>query len=65
MTTVTITAGALPVNVISEKIIEDGRQRLENGIDRLEPGESQPFVLHAKQSIRLVEIDDGTTGEAA
>lgn len=65
MTTVTITAGALPVNVISEKIIEDGRQRLENGIDRLEPGESQLFVLHAKQSIRLVEIDDGTTGEAA
>lgn len=62
MSTVTVIAGSKPVNVISEKIIEDGRQRLDNGVDRVEAGESQDFVVTAgKQSIRIVELDDSNT----
>lgn len=56
-TTVTITAGSEPVNVISEKIIEDGRQRLVNGTDLLEPGETGLFVVQdGKQSVRIEAV---------
>ena len=62
-TTVTITAGSEPVNVISEKIVEEGRQRFPNGVDRVEAGETALFVVQeGKQSIRIEAIP--TTSEA-
>lgn len=68
-TTITIKAGDAPVQVISEKIIEDGRQRLQNGVDDLAPGEEQTFIIHEKQSLRIVElpiqdVQQTTEGEA-
>jgi hypothetical protein len=51
---VTITASA-PAVVISERIVDGGRERFENGRDPLNPGEPQSFVLHAGQSVRVVD----------
>jgi hypothetical protein len=53
-TIVTITASA-PAEVISERIVDDGRERFDNGRDALKPGEPQTFVIHAGQSVRVVE----------
>lgn len=61
MSTVIVIAGKKPVNVISEKIIEDGRQRLDNGVDRIEPEKSAEFVVNTTQSLRIVELDDSNT----
>lgn len=41
--------------VISERIAD--RERFENGRDTLEPGVEQSFIIHAGQSIRVVEIE--------
>jgi hypothetical protein len=54
-TIVTITTSA-PAVVISERIVDDGRERFENGRDPLIPGESQSFVIHPGQSVRVVEV---------
>jgi hypothetical protein len=52
-TIVTITA-SVPAVVISERIVDDGRERFENGRDSLAAGESQDFVIHDTQSVRVV-----------
>jgi hypothetical protein len=55
-TIVTITASA-PAVVISERIVDDGRERFENGRDALEADKPQSFVLHAGQSVRVVDAE--------
>jgi hypothetical protein len=57
-TVITITAGDKPVDVISEKIVEEGRQRFPNGVDRLAPEESMQFLMHETQSLRVVVVDE-------
>jgi hypothetical protein len=54
-TIVTITASA-PAVVISERIVDDGRERFDNGRDALVPGEPQTFVIHPGQSVRVVDL---------
>ena len=59
-TIITVKNGAPPmspvvVRVISQKIIDDGRELVPNGIDDIPAGESIDFVIHAGQSIRVVE----------
>lgn len=43
------------VRVISQKIIDDGRELVPNGIDEIPAGEEIDFIVHAGQSIRVVE----------
>lgn len=47
--------GPHQAEVISERISEDGRERFPNGVDLVEVGETQEFVVHARQSLRVVE----------
>lgn len=47
--------GPHEAEVVSERISEDGRERFPNGVDLLEVGETQDFVVHARQSLRVVE----------
>lgn len=59
-TIVTVKNNAAPdspdrVRVISQKIVDEGRELIPNGIDDLAPGESADFVINSKQSIRIVE----------
>lgn len=56
MSTVKVTAGATAVLVVSEKIIDDGRERVTNGVDEIAAGTEMEFVVHAGQSIRVIEI---------
>jgi len=42
--------------VVSERLTEGGRERHPNGEDLLDVGESQDFVLHERQSLRVVEL---------
>lgn len=44
--------------VVSERLTEGGRERHPNGEDVLEVGETQDFVLHERQSLRVVELAD-------
>lgn len=47
--------------VIAERlaVIEDGRQMLPNGVQYIEPGETEDVLLSAKQLIRLTEMPSG------
>lgn len=59
-TVVTITNNAAPgsniaVRVISQKIVDDGRELAPNGVDEVPAGESVDFIINAGQSIRVVE----------
>lgn len=59
-TVVTIKNNAAPgsniaVRVISQKIIDDGRELAPNGVDEVPAGESVDFIINAGQSIRVVE----------
>ncbi len=59
-TVVTITNNAAPgsravVRVISQKIVDDGRELLPNGVDEVPAGASVDFIVNAGQSIRVVE----------
>lgn len=53
---VTITCSA-PAEVISERIVDGGRERHENGRDELVPGVPQDFIVHDEQSVRVVALD--------
>lgn len=67
-TIVTIKSTAAAV-VISERIVDEGRERFENGRDALEPGVAQDFIVHPGQSVRVVElpvqVEAATTNEEA
>lgn len=52
---VTIKSSA-PAVVISERIVDDGRERHVNGTDVLEPDVEQSFIVHDKQSLRVVAL---------
>lgn len=52
---VTIKSSA-PAVVISERIVDDGRERHVNGTDVLEPDVEQSFIVHDKQSLRVVAV---------
>lgn len=54
MTTIVTIKSNAPAVVISERIAD--RERHENGRDALEPGIEQQFIVHASQSLRVVEI---------
>ena len=59
-TVITIKNNAAPgsniaVRVISQKIVDDGRELVPNGIDEVPAGESVDFIVNAGQSIRVVE----------
>lgn len=56
---------------ISEKIVDDGRERFPNGCDELAPGVPQDFLIHDGQSLRIVKappiipvLEDEVDGEA-
>ena len=59
-TVITIKNNAAPgsniaVRVISQKIVDDGRELVPNGVDEVPAGESVDFIVNAGQSIRVVE----------
>ena len=59
-TVITVKNNAAPgsniaVRVISQKIVDDGRELVPNGIDEVPAGESVDFIVNAGQSIRVVE----------
>jgi hypothetical protein len=54
-TIVTIKSSARAA-VISERIVDDGRERHENGNDELVPDVEQSFIVHAGQSLRVIEL---------
>lgn len=53
MQIITVTAQAY-ATVISENIIDGGRERHENGRDPLEPGKARQFIIDDNASIRVV-----------
>lgn len=57
MPTVVTLSTTAPVHVISERIVDDGRERHPNGVDRVEPGTPLDLIVHAGQSLRVVEVD--------
>ena len=59
-TVITVKNNAAPeapvvVRVISQKIVDGGRELIPNGIDDIPAGESVDFIVNATQSIRVVE----------
>ena len=59
-TVITVKNNAAPgsniaVRVISQKIVDDGRELVPNGVDEVPAGESVDFIVNAGQSIRVVE----------
>lgn len=50
--------GPARVEVVSERISEDGRERFPNGVDAVEVGETQDFVVHARQVLRVQEVPE-------
>lgn len=54
MPTIVTIKSTAPADVISERIVEDGRERHENGRDALEPDVEQSFIVHTGQSLRVV-----------
>lgn len=59
---VTITASA-DVDVVSERISEDGRERFPNGVDRVAAGQSVDFIVHPGQSLRVVHVEPAPAAE--
>jgi len=51
---VTITATKRSA-VVSQRIVDGGRERFENGTDVLEPGVEQSFIVHEGQCLRVVD----------
>lgn len=56
--------------VVSERIVEDGRERHQNGIDEVAAGTEQDFIVHRGQSLRVAvepvpAVADVATPEAA
>jgi hypothetical protein len=52
---VTVTAEDRDVAVTSQKIVDDGRERHDNGVDIVRAGTSDEFLVHSGQSIRIDE----------
>lgn len=50
--------GPSRVEVVSERVSEDGRERYPNGVDAVEVGETQDFVVHARQVLRVQEVPE-------
>lgn len=50
--------GPARVEVVSERVSEDGRERFPNGVDAVEVGETQDFVVHARQILRVQEVPE-------
>ena len=50
--------GPSRVEVVSERVSEDGRERFPNGVDAVEVGETQDFVVHARQVLRVQEVPE-------
>lgn len=57
MTAIVTISTTAPVVVISERIVDEGRERHHNGVDRIEAGASMDLIVHAGQSLRIVEVD--------
>ena len=55
MTTVVTITTTAPVCVIVEAIKEEGRERYPNGQTDMAADESHSFIVHATQSLRIVE----------
>ncbi len=56
MTTIVTITTTEPVEVTSERVIDDGRERHPNGVDVVLPGNPQQFIVHPGQSLRVVEL---------
>jgi hypothetical protein len=56
MTSIVTISTTEPVEVTSERISEDGRERHPNGVDVVVPGNPQQFIVHPGQSLRVVEL---------
>lgn len=65
MTTIVTIKASAPVVVISERIVDDGRERHHNGEDRVEPGEELELLINQGQSLRIVEVDVAAEKAAA
>lgn len=50
--------GPSRVEVVSERVSEDGRERYPNGVDAVEVGETQDFVVHVRQVLRVQEVPE-------
>lgn len=67
MTTIVTIKTSARVQVTSERISEDGRERHPNGVDVIEAGSERSFIVDAGQSIRVVdapEVPEATTQES-
>lgn len=56
MTTIVTIKSTKPAVVISERITD--RERFDNGSDLLEPNVPQDFIVHAGQSVRVIELPE-------
>lgn len=54
MTTIVTITTTAPIEIVSERIAEDGRERFENGRDPIAANSSQDFIVHEGQSLRVV-----------
>jgi len=59
--TITATQRAM---VISEAIVDDGRERHENGRDLLEPGKPRSFIVDSGASVRVIDAPVAPEDEA-
>lgn len=50
--------------VVTQAIVEDGRELHPNGEERIEPGGEATFVVHSTRSLRLYEEPIAPEGEA-
>lgn len=48
--------GGAGVRVVSQKVVEDGRELYPNGTDDVAPGETQSFIIHGKQTLSIIEL---------
>lgn len=48
--------GGLSVRVVSQKVVEGGRELFPNGADDIPPGETQDFIIHAGQTLAILEL---------
>lgn len=56
MPTIVTIKSTAAIAVISERIVDDGRERHHNGVDHIAPGKERSFIVDSEQSLRVVEL---------
>ena len=54
-TVVTVKAGAAAILVTSLKVIDGGREMVQNGVDEIAADKSRDFIVDDEQVIRIAE----------